>query len=624
MLPSHMPNSYNLIEGDCGMTDIEKQAKNYIQTSCAPERLNNKHLLPEITYEITKNIASYETGTKRAWRIAELCLLSEDILSDNAVLNLYNKLKTRKRATEMLTVLQNSQRIRRLLLLPEQDEDDLSKALKAFFDRGRLEMDICIIVPKTRLSMLDRVLLRDSQSNAPRFIAECAVVPYLQQLRSGETLHINAKADKAAEYLDKASLLSVLRLLQRCAGPEWYVPYGRYIDRTNIKDMLKAAGSGNDYAYKGSALSDTREAMLFFEKKKDSGFYARVHHKLEEEFQDKILGNFSFDAQGRKVYDLGSRQIQLTLQQNLTVVLQDIKTGKILKSIPTKGLDQDLVAKASDDYAETKANIKAVARDRKKLLLQQFVSGDTQEAGQWEEAYLKNPVLRQIAELIVWNQGKETFTIKKNSLISVAQKPYCLDLSKPIGVAHPMEMSQAEASPWQNYFRTNEISQPFQQVWEPTKLRTGCSTDRYKGISVPAYYFLNRENDGIRFKKRVGYSSPSLELTNCELDFTWKPSNGIYFTPQDLLCLGDFRVKCASRAANHIICLLDSWTFMTILQRDELKDTSVLEGSTEAQIQEYIDFSIAHKLTSNTAVLLDYKHEHFGYRNSFDDFVLDL
>ena len=63
---------------------------------------------------------------------------------------------------------------------------------------------------------------------------------------------------------------------------------------------------------------------------------------------------------------------------------------------------------------------------------------------------------------------------------------------------------------------------------------------------------------------------------------------------------------------------------MTILQRDELKDTSVLEGSTEAQIQEYIDFSIAHKLTSNTAVLLDYKHEHFGYRNSFDDFVLDL
>ena len=184
-----MPNSYNLIEGDCGMTDIEKQANNYIQTSYAPERLNNKHLLPEITYEITKNIASYETGTKRARRIAELCLLSEDILSDNAVLNLYNKLKTRKRATEILTVLQNSQRIRRLLLLPEQDEDDLSKALKAFFDRGRLEMDICIIVPKTRLSMLDRVLLRDSQSNAPRFIAECAVV-YISMQKQIKQLNI--------------------------------------------------------------------------------------------------------------------------------------------------------------------------------------------------------------------------------------------------------------------------------------------------------------------------------------------------------------------------------------------------------------------------------------------------
>ena len=606
------------------MTDIEKQAKNYIQTSCAPERLNNKHLLPEITYEITKNIASYETGTKMAWRIAELCLLSEDILSDNAVLNLYNKLKTRKRATELLTVLQNSQRIRRLLSLPEQDEDDLSKPFKDFFDRGILEMAVCIIAPKTRLSMLDKVLLKDSQSHAPRFVTECAIVPYLQQLRPGETLHINANADKAAEYLDKVSLLSVLRLLQRCAGPEWYVPYGRYVDRISIKDMLKAAGSGNDYAYKGLALSDTREAMLFFEKKKDGGFYVRVHHKPEEDFQDKVLSDFSFDVQGRKVYDLGSRQIQLTLQKNLTVVLQDCKTGKILKSIPAKGIDPDLAAKASNDYAETKANIKAVAKERKKLLLQQFISGDTQEANQWEEAYLKNPVLRQIAELIVWNQGKETFVVKQNNLISITQEPYYLDSSTPVGVAHPMEMSQDEVIAWQNYFRTNEISQPFQQVWEPNKLRTGYSTDRYKGIAISAYYFMNRENDGIHFKKGVGYSSPSLELTNCELDFTWKPSNGIYFTPQDQFILGDFRVECASRAANHIIYLLDSWTFMAVLQRDELKDTSILEGCTESQIQEYIDFSIEHKLTSNTAVLLDYKHEHFGCQNAFDDFVLDF
>lgn len=604
--------------------DIGNLAENYIQSSSAPERLANRDLLPEIAQEITENIVHYETGTKRAQRIAELCLLPENILSDDAVLRLYNQLKTRKRAAEILTVLQNSQRIRRLLLLPEQDEDSLSKPFKILFDRGRLEMDVCIVAPKTRLSMLDRVLLKDSQSRAPRFLTECAIIPYLQQLRSGETLHINANADKAAEYLDRESLLSVLRLLQRCAWPEWYVPYGRYVDRINIKEMLKTAGSGNDYAYKGAALSDTREAMLFFEKKKDAGFYARVHHKREEDFQDKVLSNFSFDSQGRKVYDLGSRLIQLTLQQNLSVVLQDCKTGKVLRSIPKKGIDPDLAAKAANDYAETKANVKAVARERKKVLLQQFISGDTQEARQWEEAYLKNPVLRQIAELIVWNQGKETFTIRQNGLISVKQTLYSLDLSKPIGVAHPMEMSQDDISAWQNYFRTNEISQPFQQVWEPVKLKGECSVDRYLGISVPAYCFMNRENDGIHYEKGAGYSSPLLKLADCELDFSWKPSNGIYFTPQDQLVLGSFRVKKVSRAANHIICLLDNWTFMTVLQRDELKDTSILEGCTEAQIQEYIDFSIEHKLTNNTAVLLDYKHEHFGCQNAFDDFVLDL
>lgn len=606
------------------MTDIEKLAETYLQGQIAPERLENRRQLPGTAQEITKNIAHYETGTKRAQRIAELCLLPEDVLSDKDVLNLYNKLKTRKRASEILPILQNNSRLRRLLLLPEQDEDDFSKPFKELFDRGRLEMDVCIVAPKTRLSMLDRVLLKNSQSRAPRFLTECAIIPYLQQLRPEETLHINANADKAAEYLDRESLLSVLRLLQRCAGPEWYVPYGRYLDRISIKEMLKTAGSGSDYAYKGAALSDTREAMLFFEKKKDAGFYARVHRKREEDFQDKVLSNFSFDVQGRKVYDLGDRQIQLVLQQNLSVVLQDLKTGKPLRSIPTKGTDPNLATKAANDYAEIKANIKAVAKERKKVLLQQFISGDTQEAGQWEAAYLKNPVLRQIAELIVWNQGKETFTVKQNSLISAMQKPYFLDSSRPIGVAHPMEMSQDDVSAWQNYIRTNEIPQPFQQVWEPVKLKNDCSADRYKGVSVPAYYFMNRENDGIHFKKGNQYSSLSLELTDCELVFTWKPSNGMYFTPQDQLILGDFRVKEVSRAANHIICLLDNWTFMTVLQRDELKDTSVLEGSTEAQIQEYIDFCIEHKLTNNTAVLLDYKHEHFGCQNAFDDFVLDL
>ena len=605
------------------MTDIKKPAENYIQASSAPKRLD-KNQLPEIAQEITNNIARYETGVKRAQRIAELCLLPEDVLSDNAVLSLYNQLKTRKRAAEILPVLQNSPRIRRLLLLPELDEGDLSKSFKKLFDRGRLEMDVCIVAPKTRLSMLDRVLLKNSQSRAPRFITECAVVPYVQQLRPEETLHINADADKAAEYLDRESLLSVLRLLQRCAGPEWYVPYGRYVDRISIKEMLKTAGSGNDYAYKGAALSDTREAMLFFEKKKDAAFYSRVHHKRQEDFQDKVLCNFSFDVQGRKVYDLGSRQIQLTLQQNLSVVLQDCKTGKVLRSIPKKGIDPDLAAKAANDYAETKATIKAVARERKKILLQQFISGNTQEISQWEEAYLKNPVLRHIAELIVWNQGKETFTVSQNGLIHATQTPYSLDSSRPIGVAHPMGMSQDDIAAWQNYFCTNKLSQPFQQVWESVKLKGDCSSDRYKGISVPAYYFINRENDGIHFKKRNQYSYLSLELTDVELNFTWKPSNGMYFTPQDHLILGDFRVKEVSRAANHIICLLDNWTFMTVLQRDELKDTSILEGCTEAQIQEYIDFSIEHKLTNNTAVLLDYKHEHFGCKNAFDDFVLDL
>ena len=121
----------------------------------------------------------------------------------------------------------------------------------------------------------------------------------------------------------------------------------------------------------------------------------------------------------------------------------------------------------------------------------------TEKADSWKASYLNNPVLHKVAELIVWNQKKNTFILTKDSVIDCYGKEYVIDDKIPVGVAHPIEMDKVEIKAWQDYFLNNGLKQPFEQIWEPAINFATVKEDRYKDCLIPYYRFHGQEKHGI-------------------------------------------------------------------------------------------------------------------------------
>lgn len=53
-------------------------------------------------------------------------------------------------------------------------------------------------------------------------------------------------------------------------------------------------------------------------------------------------------------------------------------------------------------------------------------------------------------------------------------------------------MKPEEIRAWQHYFASHELKQPFEQVWEPVYDPKSIAPDRYKGILIPYYRFVDQ------------------------------------------------------------------------------------------------------------------------------------
>ncbi len=93
------------------------------------------------------------------------------------------------------------------------------------------------------------------------------------------------------------------------------------------------------------------------------------------------------------------------------------------------------------------ADVKKVVKARNELLFDYFLSGKTRPANEWLAVYPTNTVLRKVAELIVWNQGKDTFQLTKDGAVDCNGQPYTINENRSIGVAHPIEMDDQTAYP---------------------------------------------------------------------------------------------------------------------------------------------------------------------------------
>lgn len=498
------------------------------------------------------------------------------------------------------------------------------------------------------------VLYKISGKKVPAFVVKCAVIPYIEQMEerpkhiSGyKTDHFPVRfvenADKVAAEFDSETFLQALEKIASLnsmgySKPQCLIPLCRYGNENHIKELISKMRQWENWNTCGSSgrsaiivargaimLNESREAMLYIEKCKKLYTYAAMRGIDEDVLRDTKLAEFGLDTNGCKFLDLGNTTIDASVGQDLSICLYDTKAQKIVKSLPKKGADADKYAAASAVLSDLKKNLKKVVKSRNDILFERFLDGKTQKAASWIASYTKNPVLHRVAELIVWNQKKNTFIMTKTGTIDCNGNTYSVDTSVPVGVAHPKDMTKAELAAWQKYFTSNGLKQPFEQIWEPVVDSKSIQTDRYKGCMIPFFRFKGRERHGIFIQDWDFHNQIDISFEGCDANverIDWRRHD---IGMDDRFEITSFSIgRSLTRKVNHIVAYLDRITVYGRILNDDVSVVGMLPMFTLAQIMEFINAATENKCTNVLAVLLDYKNRTFIDFDPMEEFSLDL
>lgn len=407
-------------------------------------------------------------------------------------------------------------------------------------------------------------------------------------------------------------------------------PVCRYADENTMAGLTKRApewatvSSGNDApllkAFRGAVMySDTRAAMLFAEKMGDLDKYAALRGTTEEELRDKYLSDVGLDEQGGKAYDLGSQTVTARLQTDLSFLFE-LPNGKTAKSLPKKNADPAKYEAAKADFDEMRKSVKKILKIRGNVLFGDFLSGRERRSGEWQETYIKNPLLCTAAGLLVWNQGEKTFTLSDAGPINSAGQPYAIT-DEPICVAHPMEMMPEDVKVWQRYFTAHGLKQPFAQIWEPVIDPTTVKKNRYAGRMIPYYRFTGQEKRGITVEDHDFHDDTIIRFSGCDADVERIDWDRHYIDRNYRFEIKTLTYDTFTRRINHLLAYLDRVAAWDRVRKNDESVMTMMDGFTLAQITEFIQAAREAKAGNVLALLLDYKNARFPDFDPMDEFT---
>ena len=503
---------------------------------------------------------------------------------------------------------------------------------------------------KLKESFFKSVMYKESAKKAPAFVVECAVLPYMQQLKDipkkiGDyqkdytRFVLEPDADRVADALDPETFGQMLDNLLGKDLPAVYhvmVPYGRYASGAHVSalitrmnkwqkwDEYSATGRKSIIIARGALmLNDSREAMLYTDKVGHLQEYARMRGLDTDVMRDNTMSDFGFDENGKKSFNLGNTTLELSINKELKVSMYDVGADKAVKSVPKRGADEEKYEEVKTEVADIKKNLKAIVKNRTELLYDAFLQGNTRKAPGWKASYLKNYILHKIGELVVWSQKKKTFILTEDGVIDCFGNAFEINDKDNISVAHPMFMKLDERKAWQHYFVSNGLKQPFEQVWEPVINLDNVKPERYKSYMIPYYKFLNKEKQGISVYDMNFHNDISFFFADCRAQV-----NRVDFERHNIQMdhrfeIAMFSIVKKTRRSNHIVSYLDRITLTDRIMDDDTSIMEIIGDFSLAQITEFISAANENHCNNVLAALIDYKNTNYGDFDPMDAFVLD-
>ena len=402
-------------------------------------------------------------------------------------------------------------------------------------------------------------------------------------------------------------------------------PVCRYAEESLIREILGKEPVREDMK-DAVCYNDSRTAMMWSEKQGLLKRYAELRAVSEETIRLAFFSDPGLDETGCRTFDLGGTRVTARLQKDLSYTLA-LPDGKQVRSFPKKNADPEKREQAVAAFTELKQQTRQIAGSNADSLLQRFLSGETLPGDDWKKYYPVSPLLRQLAELIVWAQEGDTFILREDGkAYGVTGAPF-IPSDKPVAVAHPMEMGPALTKQWQDYFITNGLKQPFEQVWEPVMDPSLVKGGRYDGCPVPLYALLHREKHGISVPNDVWRKTAGFRMKGCsarlelykECDDT---APGAWVRSE--YEIKDFSYTAYTRQVNRIVSILDRVTISGRIQKDDISVIPRLDSFTLPQILDFIELAAGSNAVNVSAKLLAYKQTRFGDTDPMAEFILDL
>ncbi len=192
------------------------------------------------------------------------------------------------------------------------------------------------------------------------------------------------------------------------------------------------------------------------------------------ELEDRIVPTLGFDEKMERTFDYGTRRFRIYLTPALELEIFD-EEGKRLKNMPAPGKrdEEEKVAESYSQFKQLKKQLKTVAANQKLRLSQALTAERLWSSRQWEELFVKNPVMHQFAIGLIWGiyeegELKDTFRyMEDGSFNTMEEEEFEMPQEGLVGLVHPVELTPEELEGWKEQLSDYEITQPIEQLSRP-------------------------------------------------------------------------------------------------------------------------------------------------------------
>ncbi|MBA4182177.1 MAG: MolR family transcriptional regulator, partial [Anaerolinea sp.] len=217
------------------------------------------------------------------------------------------------------------------------------------------------------------------------------------------------------------------------------------------------------------------------------------------ELEDRVVPDCGLDENGRREFSFGPRSFSFVLTGDLKPMVRD-ESGKLRPGLPDPGSKDDaaVAAESVEEWKLLKKQIKEVAAIQAARLEQAMVTGRRWSPEDFQTLLARHPLMTHLVQKLIWAgfdaKGKKVLTFRvteERDLADADDNAITLDKAAQIGLAHPLELTEAERERWGEVLGDYEVISPFPQLGrpvytlEPAEMKAK-ELDRVKGIKLVA------------------------------------------------------------------------------------------------------------------------------------------